>query len=366
MPTATWGHQAAGLAKTMVRSFRAQLAQRALFRKKLGCVQTAYRLFMNKEADPQFALPMRQVVSWCQLLRQTRPSALELVGRAWKIQAAKIQHCRVHWCYARGPMAACMCVLKDLGWGFPELFCWVDPGNQAWTFSLDEPMTVRRLLEKLEWCCERNLWREAVRHQGGVDLGGGVDLVVARKHLRYLLKQNRLHEHNLLLHVLQGTLPTSHNGIEEACSACGSLDASLKHKLWKCPAVSARLGPIPEVWDMSLDEEGLQSLWLQGLVPACLTALPDEVYVNESQCICTATGLWESSQSLDVSQFYFGTDGSGGPFSSEPRLRLCAWSVVAIRRVAPFDVQATLGGPLPGYEQTVPRAEAHAIQMLFQ
>ena len=314
MPTATWGHQAAGLAKTMVRSFRAQLAQKALFRKKLGCLQTAYRLFMNKEADPQFALPIRQVVSWCQLLRQTRPSALELVGRAWKIQAAKIQHCRVHWCYARGPMAACMCVLKDLGWGFSELFCWVDPGNQAWTFSLDEPMTVRRLLEKLEWCCERNLWREAVRHQGGVDLGGGVDLVVAHKHLRYLLKQNRLHEHNLLLHVLQGTLPTSHNGIEEACSACGSLDASLKHKLWKCPAVSARLGPIPEVWDMSLDEEGLQSLWLRGLVPACLTALPDE----------------------------------------------------ALRREAPFDVQATLGGPLPGYEQTVPRAEAHAIKMLFQ
>ena len=52
--------------------------------------------------------------------------------------------------------------------------------------------------------------------------------------------------------------------------------------------------------------------------------------------------------------------------SSEPRLRLCAWSVVATRRVAPFDVQATLGGPLPGYEQTVPRVEAHAIKMLFQ
>ena len=107
-------------------------------------------------------------------------------------------------------------------------------------------------------------------------------------------------------------------------------------------------------------------VWLLGSVPASLTAMPDEVYVRGSQCICTATGLWESFRSLDASQFYFRTDGSGGLISCEPRLRLCAWSVVAIRRVAPFDVQATLGGPLPGYEQTVPRVEAHAIKMLFQ
>ena len=40
MPTATWGHQAAGMAKSMLRDFRVELAKRALFRKNL----VVYRL----------------------------------------------------------------------------------------------------------------------------------------------------------------------------------------------------------------------------------------------------------------------------------------------------------------------------------
>ncbi|OLP89026.1 hypothetical protein AK812_SmicGene29548 [Symbiodinium microadriaticum] len=191
-------------------------------------------------------------------------------------------------------------------------------------------------------------------------------LVQAAQHKTGLVKQNRLRDHNLLLHALQGTLPTSHNGVEEVCSACGGPDASLKHKLWRCPAVRERFGPIPEVWEMSLDEEGLQSLWLRGLVPASLTALPCEAYVTEAQSCCVATGLWEGYRCLDASEFFFGTDGSGGPYSNEPRLRLCAWSVVAIRRTEPYDVLTTLGGPLPGEQQTVPHAEAYAMKMLFQ
>ena len=366
MPTATWGHQASGLAKTMLHSFRVQLAQRACFRKKLGCLQTAYRLFVSKEADPQFALPVHQVVAWLQLLRQTRSSAMELVGRAWRIQAAKLHDRRVHWAYARGPMTACMCVLKDLGWHFPELFRWIDPDGQSWEFVLEDPISVRTLVDSLAWSCERKLWREAAQHQGGIDLACGCDLTVAHKHLKGLVKQNRLRDHNLLLHALQGTLPTSHNGVEEVCSACGGPDASLKHKLWRCPAVRERFGPIPEVWEMSLDDEGLQSLWLRGLVPASLTALPCEAYVTEAQSCCVATGLWEGYRCLDASEFFFGTDGSGGPYSNEPRLRLCAWSVVAIRRTEPYDVLATLGGPLPGEQQTVPLAEAYAMKMLFQ
>ena len=58
----------------------------------------------------------------------------------------------------------------------------------------------------------------------------------------------------------------------------------------------------------------------------------------------------------------WGGDGSGGRFTSDPRLRRCGWAMVAIRPVDDFDFQYlghALGG-VPG-RQTTPRAEAMAI-----
>ena len=60
----------------------------------------------------------------------------------------------------------------------------------------------------------------------------------------------------------------------------------------------------------------------------------------------------------------FGSDGSGGPFSQEPRVRRCSWSVVAVSKQHPTKISGTISGLLVG-KQTVAAAEAFAFQALL-
>ena len=55
-----------------------------------------------------------------------------------------------------------------------------------------------------------------------------------------------------------------------------------------------------------------------------------------------------------------GTDGSGGEYSKDPRLRRCGWGVVVSTLHASDQPLATASGPVRGF-QTVPRAELTAL-----
>lgn len=81
------------------------------------------------------------------------------------------------------------------------------------------------------------------------------------------------------------------------------------------------------------------------------------------------TGCFESSSGFDFSSLFFATDGSGGPFSNEPRLRKCAWAVVAVELVGDAYV---LVGSITGFvcdghnPNTVARAELRAFVELLR
>ena len=68
----------------------------------------------------------------------------------------------------------------------------MDPEEQQWHMAVEDPMSLGGLLDRIAQRCESGLGREAARHQGGVDLQGGVNFTAAHKHLRRLLKQNCL------------------------------------------------------------------------------------------------------------------------------------------------------------------------------
>ena len=98
---------------------------------------------------------------------------------------------------------------------------------------------------------------------------------------------------------------------------------------------------------------------MRGLVPVQWTqqALPTEEV--------KATGVCTQAD-LDGSLYWFGTDGSGGPHSNDPRMRRCAWSVVALD--SQYQVVGSLARMLTGTanQHTVPRAEARAFLALLQ
>ena len=102
---------------------------------------------MDKEADPRLMLPLQQIKPW--LIKQTRQQAMDLVQKAWKMQAAKLSAARVHWVYARGTMGARLCILLDLGWKPTEPLSWTDLEGIVRDIDLTDPVNTSRLVERL-------------------------------------------------------------------------------------------------------------------------------------------------------------------------------------------------------------------------
>ena len=68
-------------------------------------------------------------------------------------------------------------------------------------------------------------------------------------------------------------------------------------------------------------------------------------------------------------EVFFATDGSGGPFTKDPRLRKCAWSVVAVSCVDDeFVLIGSITGRIcdDGNPNTVARAELRAFLELLR
>ena len=92
-----------------------------------------------------------------------KQQSVELVAKVWRVQVSRRlteSEARVHWAYARGPLSACTCVLKDLGLKCSELLVWESPDGQ-------------------------------------IGLAEGCDLAVAKRHLSSLLKGQQLKQHAL-------------------------------------------------------------------------------------------------------------------------------------------------------------------------
>ena len=126
-------------------------------------------------------------------------------------------------------------------------------------------------------------------------------------------------------------------------------------------------GSVPEEWKPLIMQTEQQCLWLRGLMPSRLTKQQDSYYLawdGPEASAVERTGLF-TTQLLDMSGLKFGTDGSGGSSTSDTRTRMCSWAVAVVGTEAPRQVLGTLGGPLPGRQQTVSMAEAFAIRHLL-
>ena len=131
-PTAMWGSQALGVATSTLQQYRVQVAKRAGFRKPLGCLMVAHRLFMDEHVDPQHSVIEVQLSTWLKIVRDVKPEVLPTLNKAWMLHADKILNSSKHWLYGRGPLTATLCVLKDLGWSVRALDDWRDPHDVRW------------------------------------------------------------------------------------------------------------------------------------------------------------------------------------------------------------------------------------------
>ena len=122
--------------------------------------------------------------------------------------------------------------------------------------------------------------------------------------------------------------------------------------MWLCPFVQQTIGPCPPDWFPTDD-----CYWLRGLTPAPWTCRP----LSDS-ATWHGTGLWTAKSSLPTTNLAFG-NGSG-PYSTSARHRVVAWAVVAYD-IDTWQEVATMYGSVED-QQTVPRAEAKAFEMLLE
>ena len=100
--------------------------------------------------------------------------------------------------------------------------------------------------------------------------------------------------------------------------------------------------------------------WLRGLPPSAWTYAH---CMRPASISPTFTGCSVDEPLTLPEGALAGKDGSGGPFSSEPRMRRCGWGFAVV--LPNRGVTASGRGPLDYWKQTVPLAELAAAQALI-
>ena len=348
-----FGHQALGVSPKRRKWYRTITANH-LGRQKLGSLDLVFTVLGHLCEDP-FATILRQhfkAVSRVFFKWVVQDSAKFL--SVWRAQWQRIHGGKHVWLRVAGPLAASQAYLSELGVDAanPCRWTWGDKVLHVNWASEDTPRQV------LEWIAE--LHKTQLRHrvsalEGCSMLRQGADLVVPKK----LLKKKFLNKHTLvsLKALWQGALLSdSKPGFCKMCHC----PLNLQHVLWDCPVIRTKF-PAPEHFETAKKQFPWPCLWLRGLPPLCHTAMPLQAHVTQGLHV---EGLWQTHQKLDGDAYVFASDASGGPGSTDDRLRCVSWAIAAYTlsdgkptRVASISCLA--------HALSVPAAEQRALFELF-
>ena len=188
-------------------------------------------------------------------------------------------------------------------------------------------------------------------------LAQGIDWTVPKKILKQCLSGSK--QASYYRTAWQGALLTSHKS-RSLCPKCGRV-ITVRRALCDCPFWEDCKTPVPEHW------EGVKDLpevfWTRGLVPSALTKMPE---FSHGEASVIQEGNWSQPFQNEGEQLVFGTDASGGPFSSDPRLRVVSWAVVYGRvKEGQFCFEGQASGRLP-QGATVTQGEAAAMAFVLK
>ena len=174
-----------------------------MIRRGGGCTTTAFALTVGSSADPAVSLRVELLCSWIQVLRDTvlPKGALE---RVWSRQRDDLRGLR-RWSKVRGPMAAVVATLFDLGLDPKELLQWTDDVGNEWAIDPEQAGVVPRIAAMIRDRSIRQLWKKAGSHFCGEGIGDSeADLTAHRKIRKEFLKNGDFKRAGILDMVAQG------------------------------------------------------------------------------------------------------------------------------------------------------------------
>ena len=81
----------------------------------------------------------------------------------------------------RGPLAAVIATLLDLGWQAPRPYQWISPGGRSWTIDPQAPGVWEDLRQELLRYMTRDAWLQAAQHYLGGGREAGIDVQASRR-----------------------------------------------------------------------------------------------------------------------------------------------------------------------------------------
>ena len=195
----------------------------------------------------------------------------------------------------------------------------------------------------------------------------GVDMTVSNKHYNRLVKEGKTAEASALMSIQTGAL-WSPQRLQEAliptedgahkCPLCGKVDTDEGHLFWECTKVCQNPDARIQKTNRYCDEYRRSGLnkkcyWWRGLQP-----LEETTPIHAPRASYKMLGAAANTYLGTKITVY--TDGPGGKFSPDPRLRRCGWAWVCPQDGSNKIARHGAFGSLDG-KQTVPRAELRAI-----
>ena len=272
------------------------------------------------------------------------------------------------WQQVVGPVGALMITLRQDGWSLPTVTAWLRPQAGSLVIHMGSPRWWLGM--ELLRANERASWARAACHWSGNGLAEGVDTRLTLKACTDLLCPRHM---STVVRLLGGALRCIMGGgwwdaarigaklnVCQTCPWCGAARPTSAHVWWTCPALNNRTeDAICDTQDLvgtasTGIQEGIECFWLRGLVPRLYTVLP--------HCAEATVSTVGNAAQLAAVRYY--TDGSGGAMGSHPALRRCGVGLAVMGEDGQFLAGAYCA--LPGWEQTVPRAELMAVILALE
>ena len=271
-------------------------------------------------------------------------------------------------------------MLWHLGWDPIYFNTWIDTRRFAWTIALvteHKQVCSHLLVQALQDDASRVMWKEAVLHYNASGIQDGVAYEYTMRTLWKYRKEKINDKAGALETILVGACWSPDRKFQEniipleqnVCAKCGESPCNDLHQFWSCPSLAddpdEDIQQTQKLIPRALAEQGqFACFWLRGILPAGLflkETIPLPVIDTTIRVFdpfgITPNGSWWPPGT-------YGTDASGGEFSSYPEIRRCGCGISAIRNLTEIEWAASF--PLEGEIQTVPRAELFAILTLVQ
>ena len=346
-----WGHQSQGISPKVQKTLRMQAANIAHLQ-KLGSVDVVLDLGEANIKDPAVEVIAQHWRTLSKIL--CKAEDVEWVERTWQLLWSRLGDAH-RWKRVAGPIGAMVSYLRDLGIQAADMRKWEYGGKVIHPLQQYSGMFVAEQFLR-DVAVAKRLHRVG-QQENAQCLAQGVDWTVPKKILKQCLSGSK--QASYYRTAWQGALLTTHKS-RSLCPKCGRV-ITLRHALYDCPFWQECKNPVPEHWQGY--EDLPEVLWTRGLVPTALTKMPEFSHGDES---VIREGNWSLPFQKEGEQLVFGTDASGGPFSSDPRLRVVAWAVVFGRvKGGQFCFEGQASGRLP-QGATITQGEAAAMAFVLK